>query len=100
MQNSASSQTLPSVELYRVCYKCKATGAIGKASGVDILEDAQKIVNELNKRYRKRFVYFAKPIKVDGVEQQQLLKLVMEGKLSPNQLGSRGLKLCFDQQSE
>lgn len=98
MQNLASSQTLPSLELYRVCYRCRATGAIGIASAVDILEDAQKIVDELNKRYRKRFVYFAKPVKVDGVEQQQLRKLVMEGKLSPNLLESRGLKLCLDAQ--
>jgi hypothetical protein len=88
MQDSASSHPLPSVMLYRVCYRCKATGEVGKASDVDTLEDAQKVVKAFNARYQKDFVYFAKPVKLDSLEPQQLDKLMMEGKLSPNLLGS------------
>lgn len=87
--------TQETVELCRVCYRCKTTGAVGQASGIDTFEDAQKRVNELNARYKQNFVYFAKRVEIDGVEPQQLLKLVMDGKISPQLLG-RSLEPCLD----
>jgi hypothetical protein len=88
MQDPASNSNV--VQLYRICYKCKATGATGKASGVDIFEDAQKRLHEFNIRYADDFEYFIEPVNINGVEQEQLLKLVQEGKIAPSQLDQHG----------
>jgi hypothetical protein len=74
------------VKLYRVCYRCKATGATGKASGIDILEDAQKLVDQFNARYGEDFIYFAVPVSIYSVERQELLRLVREGKIRQSDL--------------
>jgi hypothetical protein len=86
MQNSPFSTMTQTVRLYRVCYRCKTTGATGKASGVDILEDAQKLVNQFNARYGNDFTYFAVPVSIYSVERQELLRLVREGKISQHDL--------------
>lgn len=74
------------VQLYRVCYTCKATGATGKASNVDILEDAQRVVDKFNARYGDDFTYFAVPVSIHSVEQKELLRLVQEGKIKQSDL--------------
>lgn len=75
--------------MYRVCYRCKATGAIGKANGVDILEDAQKRLHDFNIRYADDFEYYVEPVNSNGVEREQLLRLAKEGKIPMSQLNYR-----------
>jgi hypothetical protein len=86
MQNLASNQNSQSIQLYRVCYQCKATGEIRKANGIDLFEDAQKKVHEFNTRYGEDFQYFVERVNINGVEREQLLRLVNEGKLPLSQL--------------
>jgi hypothetical protein len=81
MQETAFDQAAQTVPLYRVCYRCKETGAIGKASDVDCFEDAQKRVYEFNIRYADTFEYFAEPVNPKSLPQNQLIKLFSEGKL-------------------
>lgn len=59
---------------------------MGKASGIDTYEDALKRVDEFNARYADDFEYFAEPVNINGVEQEELLRLVSEGKLPLSQL--------------
>lgn len=86
MQDSASNQNFPTVQLYRVWYRCKATGATGKANGVDILEDALKRLHEFNTRYADDFEYFIEPVNINGIEREQLLRLAKEGKIPVSHL--------------
>ncbi len=73
------------INLYRVCYKIKASNEIHRPSGFHDFEAAQKIVAGFNTRYEEDCEYFLEQVNLKSLSEDTIVNLVHQEKLSPEE---------------
>ena len=73
------------VNLYRVCYKSKASNEIHKPNGFHKFEAAQKIAAGFNARYEEDYEYFLEQVNLKSLSEATIVDLVHQDKLSPEE---------------